>query len=65
MRDDFDAAVVQVADGDVVAEVAGAAVDFDALLQEGGEGGGVEDAVLRRLAGVDDELVSYIRWLLG
>lgn len=56
MRDDFDAPVVQVADGDVVAEVARAAVDFDALLQEGGEGRGVEDAVLRRLAGVDDEL---------
>jgi len=57
VRDDLDAAVAEVRDGDGVAEVARAAVDLDALLQEGGEGGGVEDAVLRGLGGVDDELL--------
>ena len=31
-------------------------VDLDALLQEGGEGRGVEDAVVDGLGGVDDEL---------
>jgi hypothetical protein len=53
---DLDAAVAEVGDGDGVAEVAGAAVDLDALLEEGREGGGVEDAVLGRLGRVDDEL---------
>jgi len=54
---DLDFAVAEVGDGDVLAEVAGAAVDFDALLQESCEGGGVEDAVLGGLLGVDDELL--------
>jgi hypothetical protein len=53
---DLDLAVTEVVDGDVVAEVAGAAVDLDALLEEGREGGWVEDAVLGWLARVDDEL---------
>lgn len=54
--DDFDAAVAEVAHGDVVTEVAGAAVDLDALLQEGGELAGVEDAVVGWLLRVDDVL---------
>ena len=58
VRDDLDAAVAQVADADGVAQIAGAALDFDALLQEGGEGGGVEDAVVGGLRCVDDELFS-------
>ena len=54
--DDLDATVAEVGDVDGVAKVARQAVDLDALLQEGGEGGGVEDAVLSGLGGVDDEL---------
>lgn len=56
MSDDLDLAVAEIGDGDVVAEVAGETVDLDALLEEGREGGGVEDAVLGRLGCVDDEL---------
>ena len=56
MRDNLDAPIAEVRDGDRVAEVAGAAIDLDALLQEGGEGGGVEDAVVGGLLGVDDVL---------
>lgn len=54
--DDLDLAVAEVGDGNVVAEVTGAALDLDALLEEGGESRGVEDAVLGWLLGVDDEL---------
>jgi len=54
--DDLDLAVVEVGDGDCVAEVARQAVDLDAGLQEGGEGGRVEDLVVGGLLGVDDEL---------
>jgi hypothetical protein len=53
---DLDPAIAKVGDGDVVAEVAGTAVDFDALLEEGGECGRVEDAVGGRLGSVDGEL---------
>ena len=56
VRDHFDAAIAEVRDADSVAQVAGQAVDFDALLQEGREGRGVEDAVLGGLGGVDDVL---------
>jgi ribosomal RNA-processing protein 12 len=57
VRHDFDAAVADVGDGDGVAEVPRPAVDFDALLEEGCEGGGVEDAVLSWLGCVDCELL--------
>ena len=56
MRNNLDASIAEVGDGDGVAEISGAAVDLDALLEEGCEGGGVEDAVLRWLGCVDDEL---------
>lgn len=56
MGNNFDTAVAEVGDVDVVAEVAGQAVDLDALLQEGGESRGVEDAVAGGLGCVDDEL---------
>lgn len=56
MCDDLDLAVAEVGDSDVVAEVAGQAIDLDALLEEGREGGGVEDAVLGGLGCVDGEL---------
>ena len=60
MRDDLNAAVAKVRDGDGVAKVAGASIDLDALLQEGGEGGWVEDAVVGGLLGVDDVLCELI-----
>jgi hypothetical protein len=53
---DLDAAIAKVGDVDALAEVAGEAVDLDALLEEGGEGGCVEDTVVHGLGGVDDEL---------
>ena len=56
MRNNLDPAIAKVRDVDVVAEIAGAAVDFDALLEECRECGWVEDAVLRWLGRVDDEL---------
>jgi hypothetical protein len=65
MRHDFDASIAEVGDGDGVAEVSGAAVDLDALLQESREGGGVEDAVLRWLGCVDDELRSFVSAILA
>lgn len=54
--DDLDLSISEVVDGDVLAKVTGAAVDLDALLEESRESGGVEDAVLGWLLGVDDEL---------
>ena len=56
VSDDFDASIAEVADGDGVAEVPRAAIDFDALLEEGGESRRVEDAIAGRLRGVDREL---------
>ena len=56
MRNNLDPAIAKIGDVDVVAEVAGAAVDFDALLEERREGGWIEDAILRWLGCVDDEL---------
>ena len=58
VSDDLDLAVADVVDGDVVAEVTGAALDLDALLEEGCERGWVEDAVLGGLGRVDDELTN-------
>ena len=56
MADDLDAAIAQIRNGDVVAQVPRTAFDFNTLLEEGSESGGVEDAVCGRLGGVDDEL---------
>jgi hypothetical protein len=57
VSDDLDAAVTKVGDVDALAEVAGEAVNLDALLEESGEGGGVEDTVVHGLGSVDDELL--------
>jgi hypothetical protein len=54
--DDLDLAVVEVGDGDALAEVAGKTVNLDAGLEEGGEGRRVEDLVVGGLGSVDDEL---------
>jgi hypothetical protein len=56
--DDLDLAVVEVGDGDGLAEVTGATVDLDARLEEGGEGRRVEDLVVGGLGSVDDELLE-------
>lgn len=56
--DDLDLAVTEVGDVDAVGEVTGAAIDLDAGLQEGGEGGGVEDLVVGGLRSVDDVLFN-------
>ena len=54
--DDLDLAVVEVGDGDALAEVTGETVNLDAGLEEGGEGRRVEDLVVGGLGSVDDEL---------
>ena len=49
-------ALASLADLNVVAEVVGAALNLDAVLEELLEGGGVEDLVASGLLSVDDEL---------
>ena len=56
VRYNLDLAIAQVGDVDGVAEVSCAAVNFDALLEKGCEGGWVEDAVVCWLGCVDGEL---------
>ena len=56
MGDDLDLAVTLLLDDNVVAQVVGAALNLDAVLEELLEGGGVEDLVASGLLGVDDEL---------
>jgi hypothetical protein len=53
---DLDLALALLGDGDVVAQVVGAALNLDAVLEELLEGGDVEDLVARGLRSVDDEL---------
>lgn len=53
---DLDLALALLADDNGVAEVADAALDLDALLEELGEGTGVEDLVASGLRSVDHEL---------
>ena len=56
MGDNLDLAIAGLGDLDGLAEVAGAAVDLDALVEELLEGRDVEDLVARGLRSVDDEL---------
>lgn len=56
MRHDLNLAVASLADQDRLAEVAGASVDLDPVMQELLEGGDIEDFVRGRLRGVDDIL---------
>lgn len=53
---DLDLAITLLLDDDVVAQVVGAALDLDAVLEELLEGGDVEDLVVGGLRSVDDEL---------
>lgn len=54
--DDLDLSTTALRDGDVIAQVAGAALDLDAVVQELLKGGQIEDLVADRLAGVDGVL---------
>ena len=56
---DLDLAISLLTDLDGVAEVAGAAVNLDAVMEELLEGLDVEDLVVDRLGAVDDELRLY------
>jgi len=58
VRDDLDLPVALLADGYHIAQVADAAVDLDAVVQELLEGADVEDLVAGGLGGVDDELCA-------
>jgi hypothetical protein len=58
--DDLDLALTLLGDLDNVAEVSGAAVNLDLVLEELLEGRDVEDLVRRRLGGVDDELLGNL-----
>lgn len=56
MGNDLDLAITRRRDGDVIAQVVGAAVNLDVVLEELLKGGDVEDLVASRLRSVDDEL---------
>lgn len=56
MGNDFDLALAGLGDDDLVAEVADAALNLDAVVQELLEGGEVEDLVVHGLRSVDDIL---------
>lgn len=56
MSDNLDLAISLLGDLDVVAEVSGAALNLDAVVQELLEGLDVKDLVVHRLRAVDDEL---------
>jgi hypothetical protein len=53
---DLNLALALLLDNDVVAQVVGAALDLDGVLEELLKGGDVEDLVASRLRSVDDEL---------
>jgi hypothetical protein len=55
---DGDLAVALLLNHNVVAQVVGAALNLDAVLEELLESGDIEDLVIGRLGGVDDELKS-------
>jgi hypothetical protein len=56
MRNNLDLALASLADLDGVTEIASAAVDLDAVVEELLERGHVEDLVVGGLRGIDDEL---------
>lgn len=57
---DLDLALTLLLDNDVVAEVVGAALDLDGVLEELLESGDVEDLVASGLLSVDDELLGLL-----
>lgn len=56
---DLDLALTLLLDNDVVAQVVGAALDLDAVLEELLEGSDVEDLVAGRLRSINDVLQRY------
>ena len=58
MGDNLDLALASLGDLDEVAEVPGAALNLDAVVEELLEGGGVEDLVVDGLGAVDDVLLK-------
>lgn len=59
MSDNLDLAISDLGDSDAVAEVAGAAFDLDAVVQELLEGADVEDLVADGLRAVDRVLLPF------
>lgn len=57
---DLDLAITRRRDGDVIAQVVGAAVNLDVVLEELLKGRDVEDLVASRLRSVDDELLGLL-----
>lgn len=57
--DHDDLALTLLVDGDNVAEVTGAAVDLDLVMQELLERSDIEDLVGGRLGSIDDELITF------
>jgi hypothetical protein len=64
VRNDLDLSITRLRDLDDVAEVSGAALDLDAVMEELLEGLDVEDFVVDGLRAVDDELLGDLL-LLG
>lgn len=60
MGNDLDLAIALLGDDDVVAQVVGAALDLDAVLEELLKGRDVEDLVVGGLGSVDDVLQARL-----
>jgi hypothetical protein len=60
VRDDFDLIAADLGDGHIVPEIAGAAFDLDAVMQELLEGADIEDLVGDGLRAVDGKLVAPV-----
>jgi hypothetical protein len=56
VRNDLDLSFSNLADGDGIAKVAGAAVNLDAVVEELLEGGDIKDLVVHGLGSIDGEL---------
>lgn len=65
MGNDLDLAVALLGDLDGLAEVAGAALNLDAVVEELLESLDVEDLIVDGLRAVDDELLGDLLALLG
>ena len=65
VRNDLDLALALLGDLDDIAEVTGAALNLDAVVQELLESLDVEDLVVDGLRAVDDELLGDLLALLG
>jgi hypothetical protein len=63
VRNDLNLAITGLRDLDGVAEVSGAALNLDAVVQELLKGLDVEDLVIDGLRAVDDELDGVRMWL--